>query len=589
MSPYSPRVFLGIALVLSLFLSPDSGALAGTDSDPGGEVLTKGPVHEAFANAVVYNPEPGPLVTKVPPSPIEELPAEVKPEGTNVVWIPGYWAWDDERDDYIWISGLWRDLPPGRVWVPGYWITSDEGARWVTGYWGDAGRPKTQAEYIAEAPPPSLEVGPNTPAPSDEAIWVSGFWVWQSTRYIWSPGCWHTVRPDYVWVPASYIWSPHGFIFVGGYWDYVVARRGVIYAPVYFRAGYPFYPGWHYRPRSIISISVFDGPIFYRPHYAHYYFGDYYAPTYNNVGFQISFSFHSHGGGYDPLYARQSWENRHNPGWDSHNRSAYEQRRTEAAARPAPVFLANQQNPRGDRNKPVQTGANWQPNTGQTSNKSNNGMNGSNPYNRPGRNDTAKKDDSPSPRREGRNPDNSTTRTDSRTTSSRLPETPSNTNPVSTLPSPEKPSDGAIPTTTTSLPASPSTGRPSHRDSDNKPSDSSQTDKRTQGNLPWNTPSSTSPNPSRGYTPDTRSWKPVSPASNRTNPAGSTTTTTTVTPSTPNSNPSYPGNRRETKTEFTPQETRTGSDTPRTVTPRITTNQTPVQTCLLYTSPSPRD
>lgn len=382
----SQSALLSLTLGLLLLAAP------GARSDDGGEVLNRGPVHEAFANAVVYNPEPGPLVPKTPPGPIEELPPETKPEGAHVVWIPGYWAWDDERDDYIWVSGIWRDIPPGRVWVPGYWLTSEEGARWVAGYWGDSGKAQKQVEYIPEAPPPSLEVGPNIPAPSDEAIWVSGFWIWQGHRYIWSPGCWHTVRPDYVWVPASYIWTPHGFIFVGGYWDYVVARRGVVYAPVYFRTGYPFYPGWRYRPRSIISISVFNEPIFYRPRYAHYYFGDYYAPAYNNVGFQISFSFHSRGGGYDPLYARQCWDNRHNPGWERNYRTSYEQHRTEAASRPAPVFLVHESRPdtRSERNNPAQSSTMWQNRTVQTTGQSGKPDKDKSSSNRPSRDESVK-------------------------------------------------------------------------------------------------------------------------------------------------------------------------------------------------------
>lgn len=377
-----------LSLTLGLLLL----AAPGARSDDGGEILDRGPVHEAFANAVVYNPEPGPLVTKTPPGPIEELPPETKPEGANVVWIPGYWAWDDERDDYIWVSGIWRDIPPGRVWVPGYWLTAEGGARWVAGYWGDAGKARSQVEYIPEAPPASLEVGPNIPAPSDEAIWVSGFWLWQGHRYVWSPGCWHTVRTDYVWVPASYNWTPHGFIFVGGYWDYVVARRGVVYAPVYFRVGYPFHPGWSYRPRSIVSISVFSEPIFYRPRYAHYYFGDYYAPAYNNIGFQISFSFHSRGGGYDPLYARQCWENRHNPGWERHYRTSYEQQRTRAASRPAPVFRAQEPRPdtRSERNNPAQSSTMWQNRTAQATGSSGNPGKDKSPSNRPPQYEAAK-------------------------------------------------------------------------------------------------------------------------------------------------------------------------------------------------------
>src|SRR4051812_10323958 len=55
----------------------------------GVQVLTRGPVHEAFAELVAYDPRPGIIVPKAPPQPIEELPPDQKPEGRNVHWIPG--------------------------------------------------------------------------------------------------------------------------------------------------------------------------------------------------------------------------------------------------------------------------------------------------------------------------------------------------------------------------------------------------------------------------------------------------------------------------------------------------------------------
>jgi hypothetical protein len=76
---------------------------AGTKA--GVEVLTRGPVHEAFAETVTFDPEAGIVVTKAPAASIEELPPEQRPEGTNVEWIPGYWAWDDEHNDFLWVSG----------------------------------------------------------------------------------------------------------------------------------------------------------------------------------------------------------------------------------------------------------------------------------------------------------------------------------------------------------------------------------------------------------------------------------------------------------------------------------------------------
>ena len=68
--------------------------------------------------AVELPEEPDTPKMKPPPAPVQEVPPDQQPQGANVQWIPGYWAWDDSRNDYIWGSGFWRDLPPGRHWVP---------------------------------------------------------------------------------------------------------------------------------------------------------------------------------------------------------------------------------------------------------------------------------------------------------------------------------------------------------------------------------------------------------------------------------------------------------------------------------------
>src|SRR5687767_12022691 len=57
------------------------------------EVQTRGPVHEAYAQPFDATPEPNMAVPKAPPEPIPELPPEERPEGDNVQWIGGYWAW----------------------------------------------------------------------------------------------------------------------------------------------------------------------------------------------------------------------------------------------------------------------------------------------------------------------------------------------------------------------------------------------------------------------------------------------------------------------------------------------------------------
>ena len=113
------------------------------------QVLVSGPIHEAFAKAVALDSEPGIVAPKAPPALIEEIPPEQKPEG-DVQWIPGYWAWDDERNEYIWVSGIWRVLPPGRQWVPGYWTPAGQGYQWISGYWASVEAKET--EYLPEPP-----------------------------------------------------------------------------------------------------------------------------------------------------------------------------------------------------------------------------------------------------------------------------------------------------------------------------------------------------------------------------------------------------------------------------------------------------
>src|SRR4051794_21364469 len=53
------------------------------------EPLASGPIHEAFANPLQYDASKPLIVSQQPPDLIEEVSPEVKPEGENVIWIPG--------------------------------------------------------------------------------------------------------------------------------------------------------------------------------------------------------------------------------------------------------------------------------------------------------------------------------------------------------------------------------------------------------------------------------------------------------------------------------------------------------------------
>src|SRR5260370_19981134 len=68
-------------------------------------VQARGPIHEAYAQPTDTAPQAGPIIPKQPPDPVVEQPPDEKPQGDNVIWIPGYWTWDSDRSDFTWVSG----------------------------------------------------------------------------------------------------------------------------------------------------------------------------------------------------------------------------------------------------------------------------------------------------------------------------------------------------------------------------------------------------------------------------------------------------------------------------------------------------
>jgi hypothetical protein len=304
--------------------------------EPGVQVQTRGPVHEAFAQPTEVKPQPGPIVPKKPPDPITEEPPEQKPEGDNVLWIPGYWSWDDEQKDFLWVSGFWRVPPPGRRWVPGYWTEAEGGWQWVPGFWSAASQEDVQ--YLP-APPASVDNGPSTPAPDDNSFYVPGNWAYRATGYVWSPGYWSAVRPGWVWQPTCYSWTPSGFAFVNGYWDYPLESRGTLFAPVVFTRPLWQTAGWFFRPRFVVGVDALLNCFWARPSWCSFYFGDFYGPRFARLGFWpwCSWGPRFHG----PLFSYYSWVNRGNPLWFRNMRDTFSGRFDGNLARP-PRTLAEQ-------------------------------------------------------------------------------------------------------------------------------------------------------------------------------------------------------------------------------------------------------
>ena len=330
---------LGLSALLSLYSRgrPQEQAVDGDQNaatQEGVQVMARGPVHEAYAEPSVRKPGPTPTIPKQPPNPVEEMPPDQKPEGANVTWIPGYWAWDEDRSDFIWVSGIWRDLPPDHQWIAGYWQQADDGWQWVPGYW--TVQAQQAVDYLPEPPRPLEEAVP--PQPDAQSIYAPGCWVWHETRYMWRPGFWIGYRPGWIWTPAYYRWTPAGYVFVDGYWDYPFADRGLLFAPVFIDRAYWGRPRWFFRPNYVIQDTFLLSALFVRLNYGGYWFGDYFDPGYNRYGFIPWVNFR-YGRTPSPLFAYYSWHyGATDPRWGAEMQRLYETRRADARARPPRTF-----------------------------------------------------------------------------------------------------------------------------------------------------------------------------------------------------------------------------------------------------------
>jgi hypothetical protein len=304
----------------------------------GVEVQARGPVHEAYAQPTAPRPDPSAIILQHPPNPIEELPPDQKPQGSNVVWIPGYWAWDDAGNSYVWVSGCWRDIPPGQVWVSGHWQQVQGGWQWAPGFWASA--QQQQLQYVPP-PPPSVDSGPSTPAPAADSIYVPGCWVYQETRFLWRPGFWIGYQPDWVWVPAHYVWSPGGCVFVEGYWDHPLHVRGLLFAPVRLAQALWLRPGWVYEPQYVVQPDFLIGALFVGPARHHYFFGDYFEARYARRGFVPWVDYRIGKGSYDQNLAYYRHTFARDPAWEANLRALYVARRSGDVPRP-PVTLVQQ-------------------------------------------------------------------------------------------------------------------------------------------------------------------------------------------------------------------------------------------------------
>jgi len=117
-----------------------------------------------------------------PPDALEEtIPPKLS---LHAEWRPGYWLWTGTT--WTWLGGMWR--------VPDEDIVAEQ---------------TTTAPNAP--PPPKVETIP--PPPMQTTIWVTGFWQWNGSTWVWVAGS-YQARPEVglSWRPAE--WRARGSVHV---------------------------------------------------------------------------------------------------------------------------------------------------------------------------------------------------------------------------------------------------------------------------------------------------------------------------------------------------------------------------------------
>ena len=297
-------ILLVSASLRTSFAEDAIGAKAAVAANSNVEILTRGPVHEAFATQFQANAVPGIKLEKSPPNPIEEIPPSVRPAGNNIQWLPGYWGWDAEAKDYLWVSGTYRNAPAGQRWVPGYWNPVNGGAQWISGFWLSA--KVNQLSYNA-APPKSLERGPSSDASAANQFWVPGVYEPNGGKYAWRPGYWAPYQQNYVWFPASNVVTAGGYVHTPGYWDYRLDQRGALFAPARINVAANTNAAVKFTPSVLIPATVLQHHLFAQTNSSTYLFGNYYGDQYASAGIRPWYAAQIVQGVPDPLFGYYNW------------------------------------------------------------------------------------------------------------------------------------------------------------------------------------------------------------------------------------------------------------------------------------------
>lgn len=295
MTHYTRRVASGLAVAVALCV-----ALVPGQSQAQVRVLDDGPIHEAFVPPVTGVTALEAIAKEPPPPIVEKVPAKCDPEA---IWIQGYFAYNEEIDDFNYVGGCWRKPPRGLVWVDGFWQEFPEGWVWIRGFWSP--KPAAELVYTDEAPPDPLDEDPPV-SPGANYFWLAGYFEWKPSGYVRYSGRWMEMDPDLILVPATNIWRPEGYASLRAYWDWPIDKRGCTYQSIYIepaaRVSYVYEPVVIVEPAVVIGWCYYSYPdygYFLHHHYHHHHawWHDHYdVPTWWGWHGWWAFSWHDHWG-----------------------------------------------------------------------------------------------------------------------------------------------------------------------------------------------------------------------------------------------------------------------------------------------------
>jgi hypothetical protein len=237
------------------------------------KIYEEGPINEAYLSKFGGNNLILDAIPREPPYPINErIPPQTDMQAE---WVPGYWAWQDEINDFVWVSGVWRKPPPGHLWISGFWKKFEEGWVWIHGFWNRMS--EANLHYIGIAPPDSIEEDV-PPPPNEGYAWNPGYWhfAFNEHEYQWMPGSWEELDPNWILIPAHYIWRPGGYLLISPYWDWPLNERGKAYASVLIEKEYryqaTFEPAYIIEPQVLVRRLYVHYPDYLFVFHHHYHF-----------------------------------------------------------------------------------------------------------------------------------------------------------------------------------------------------------------------------------------------------------------------------------------------------------------------------